>query len=170
MAFARFLLALALAGVAQLAAVRLLPPLAAGVDLLLLVAVLQARHGAAVPAMFAGALCGLATDALLGSPLGLFGFADTAVAFAVATFAQRLAVERSSGLLLLATLAGALQQALLAALVLLLLSGGELAPPLAMAAKAISTGLLALAWVRGAAALTQRRAARRARRQAAMRF
>jgi len=169
-AFVRFLLALAVAGVAHFVGTKLVGVFPQALDLFLLVAVLKARDGKPVAGMIAGAACGLAADGLSGAPYGLHGFADTAVAYAVAAVAQRLAVQRTSGLLLVFTLAGALQQVLLAALTLLFLPGAELPSPTWMAVKAVGIGILGLGWTRLARATAQSRLARRARQSERMRF
>ena len=81
---------------------------------------------------------------LAGGPFGLHGFADTLVGYTAARVAQQLVVQRSSGVVLVFTLASALQQALLAALAVLLLPTAELPAAPWMVAKAATPGPSAL--------------------------
>ena len=166
----RFVLALAAAALIHLAAVRMIPAFPQIVDLFLLVVVLHARDGEAVVGMFAGMAAGLVADGLSGAPYGLHGVANTLVGYIVAVVAQRLVIQRTSGLVLVFALAGALQQAILAALAFAMLPGAELPAPTWLAVKALSTGLLGLAWTAARRTLGLWRGARRERRAARMSF
>jgi len=158
-----------LAALLQVAGLEAWPEFPRAFDLLLVAVVYFARDGRAVAALGVGSAGGLVADALAGGPLGLHGFADTLVAYTTARVAQQLVVERPSGVLLVFTLASALQQALLAALGVVLLPAVQLPGAPWMVARALSTGLLGLLLAAGGRSLTARRAARRERRSAARR-
>lgn len=162
-------LGLLLAALLQLAGVQAWPEFPFAFDLLLVAVVYFARDGRAVAALGVGSAGGLVADALAGGPLGLHGFANTLVAYTTARVAQQLVVERPSGVLLVFTLASALQQALLAALGVLLLPSVQLPAAPWMVARAITTGLLGLLLATGGRALAARLAARHERRRAARR-
>ena len=164
-----FLAALAVAAGFQLAGLVLLPGFALVVDLALVVVVLFARDGRVPSAAVGGSVAGLVADALAGGPFGLHGFADTLVGYTAARVAQQLVVQRSSGVVLVFTLASALQQALLAALAILLLPAAELPTAPWMVAKAATTGILGLLLAQSERLLAGRLAARRATRRSGLR-
>lgn len=154
-----------LAALLQLAGVTVWPEFALAFDLILVAVVFFARDGRAVAARLVGSAGGLLADALGGGPFGLHGFADTLVAYTTARVAQQLVVERSSGVLLVFTLASTLQQALLAALGLLFLPSVQLPAAPWMVARALSTGVAGLLLAVGQRAATRRLLARRERRR-----
>jgi len=158
-----------LAALLQVGGVRAWPEFPLVFDLLLVAVVYFARDGRAVAALGVGCAGGLLADALAGGPLGLHGFADTLVAYTAARVAQQLVVERASGVVLVFTLASALQQALLAALGVLLLPAVQLPAAPWMVARALTTGLLGLLLAAGGRSLAARLAGRRERRRAARR-
>lgn len=164
MAFARFLAALAVAVLLHLAGTRVEPLFPLAVDLFLLVALLEARHGRPSGAMLAGLAAGLVADGLTGGPYGLFGFANTAVGYGVARAAQQLVVQRSTSLAAVFAAGAAAQQAILAGLALVFRPGAELAGPEWLLAKVATTALAGLAWTRAverlAGGLARRRAGR----------
>ena len=94
--------------------------------------------------MLFGLLVGLVQDTLTSGPFGLFGFADTAVAYGMARLAQRLVIQRASGVFAVVCFASLSQQVILAALAFLLLPNPSLPQPVAMleqaTAKAVACG------------------------------
>jgi rod shape-determining protein MreD len=144
----RLLAILALAVVAHLAATRLFPSFPLRVDLVLVVVVLHALEGNSLSALLFGLLAGLAQDTLASGPFGLFGFADTAVAYATARLAQRLVIQRATGVFLVVSFASLLQQVVLVLLAFLLLPNPTLPEPLGIleqaTLKALACGLLGM--------------------------
>jgi rod shape-determining protein MreD len=165
MPLARFLAGLALAGLLHLAGTRVTPYFPLAIDLFLLTAILEARHGRPLGGMLAGLAAGLAADGLSGGPYGLFGFADTAVGFGVARAAQQLVVQRTTSLAAIFAAGAAAQQAILAALSLVFRPEGELPGFEWLLARVASTALLGLAWTRAVELLFARFASRRAGRE-----
>jgi len=165
MAVARFLAGLLLAAVLHFAGVRLFDWFPRAFDLFLLAAVVEARRGLPVGAMFAGLAAGLVTDGVTGGPYGLFGFADTLVAWGVAVAARQLVVQRTTSLASLFAAASAAQQAIVAGLALVFRPGAELAAPEWLLARVGTTALVGLLWIRAAESVLGRFAARRASRQ-----
>jgi rod shape-determining protein MreD len=135
------------------------------VDLFLLVAVLEARRGQPAVGMLAGLAAGLLTDGITGGPYGLFGFADTAVAYGVAAAARQLVVQRTTSLAALFAAAAAAQQALVAGLALVFRPGAELAAPEWLLVRVATTAVAGLVWIRVAELVLGRFASRRASRK-----
>lgn len=139
---------LVLAVLAHFLGTRLLPTFPQRVDVFLVVVVLSALDGLTLPAMLLGLLTGQLQDTLAGGNFGLFGFADTAVAFGMARLAQRLVIQRATGVFAVVSFASLLQQVIVAALAFLLLPNPSLPEPLALLAqdaiKAASCGLLGM--------------------------
>ena len=119
MALVRFLAGLLLAATLHFAGVRIVDWFPRAFDLFLLAAVIEGRRGQPTGAMLAGLAAGLATDGVTGGPYGLFGFADTLVAWGVAVAARQLVVQRTTSLAALFAAAAAAQQAIVAGLALL---------------------------------------------------
>lgn len=145
----RFLLGLAAAAAVHMVASRITGHFAVAVDLFLVVALYVARSGHLPGAIAAGSVAGWVTDALTGGPFGLFGFADTIVAYVTAFASRRLVIERPLGIFLLHVLAVAVQQGLVAGLLGALSSDAELpglpAVGLRMAATGVVGTLVAIA-------------------------
>jgi rod shape-determining protein MreD len=139
---------LAAAVVLHLVGTRLLPSLPQRVDIFVVVVALWALGGQSLQAVVFGLLAGLVQDTLAGGTFGLFGFADTAVAYGIARLAQRLVIQRATGVFAVVSFASLLQQVILAALAFLLLPNPSLPDPLAMleqaAAKAFACGVLGM--------------------------
>jgi cell shape-determining protein MreD len=87
-------------------------------------------------------------DTLTSGPFGLFGFADTAVAYGMARLAQRLVIQRTTGVFAVVSFASLSQQVILATLAFLLLPNPSLPDPLGMIlqalAKAVACGVLGM--------------------------
>jgi rod shape-determining protein MreD len=145
---AKLFAALALVLLLHLLGSRLLPSLPLRLDLFLVVVTLNALEGSSLAALLFGLLAGLVQDSLTSGPLGLFGFADTAVAYGVARLAQRLVIQRATGVFAVVSFASLLQQAIVALLAFLLLPNPSLADPLGVlekaAVKALACGALGL--------------------------
>jgi len=165
MGFARFVAGLLLAAILHFVGVQLVDWFPRAFDLFLLAAVVEARRGQPVAGMLAGLAAGLLTDGLTGGPYGLFGFADTAVAWGVAVAARQLVVQRTTSLAALFAAAAAAQQALVAGLALVFRPGAELAAPEWLLARVGTAALAGLLWIRAAEWVLARFAARRSSRQ-----
>ena len=146
MRFLKFFGGLALAALVHVAATRLEPAWPVFVDLFLVVTVIVARGGRPIEALLAGIAAGWSADALAGGPIGLNGFADSAVGYLAALVAQRLVVHRRSSLAGLFAAAAAAQGAILALLGLLFLAGRELPGPASVALRAATSALAGLLW------------------------
>ncbi|HEV3456129.1 MAG TPA: hypothetical protein VHG32_06190 [Thermoanaerobaculia bacterium] len=144
---AKLLASLAAAVLVHFAGTRLLPTFPQRVDVFLVVVALSALEGSSLPALLFGLLAGLVQDTLSSGPFGLFGFADTAVAYGMARLAQRLVIQRATGVFAVVSFASLLQQVILAALAFLLLPNPSLPDPLGMlgqALKAVACGILGM--------------------------
>jgi len=128
----------------HLALMQLWPDLARALDVFLVVAVLNGLGGNSLASLFAGLLVGLAHDSLTNNPFGLFGFADTIVGYSTARLAQRLVIQRPSGVLAVVSFAAALQEAIVVALMVLLLPDPELPAPVAVMVRAGLCGVLGM--------------------------
>ena len=116
-----FVAGLVFASVVHLAGVRWLDGFSSSVDLFLLVALFVALGGRLLPSLFGGLVAGWVADAVTGGLFGLYGFANTLVGYGTAAAAQRLVIQRPTGVFLLFSLAAAVQQLVLVALSMLLL-------------------------------------------------
>jgi len=145
---AKLFAALAFAVLLHLLGTRLVPSLPLRLDVFLVIVALQALDGSSLTAVLFGLLVGLLQDTLTSGPFGLFGFADTAVAYGMARLAQRLVIQRATGVFTVVSFASLLQQVLVAALAFLLLPNPSLPDPLGMleqaAAKAVACGILGM--------------------------
>lgn len=122
----RFSIGLLVALLVHLAGMRLVPHFSLAVDVFLVVLVTKALDGDVVAAIVAGAVVGLFQDTLGGTLYGMFGVADTIVAYATALLAQKVVIQRMSGVVLAFVAAAATQQALLALLAFVLFPDPEL--------------------------------------------
>lgn len=136
--------ALAAAVLAHLLVMHLVPSFGRLVDVFLVVVVLYALEASSLASLFAGLLVGLLHDTLTSGPYGLFGFADTIVGYATARLAQRLVIQRSTGVLALVSFSAVAQQAIVAGLAFLLLPAPELPNPVWVAVRAGVCGLLGM--------------------------
>ncbi len=115
----RFAAALLAVVLLQSAGVKLLEEFPLAVDLFLILVVFNALDGNTLAGLLGGVSAGLVADALSGSPFGIYGLVDTIIGYGTAYTAQRLVIQRTTGVLLLFALAAAAQQALLIGLDLL---------------------------------------------------
>ncbi len=151
----------------HLALMRLFPDLAPAVDVFLVVVVLNGLGGNSLAGLFAGLLVGIVHDSLTTNPFGLFGFADTIVGYSTARLAQRLVIQRPTGVLAVVSFASVLQEAIVVALMVMLLPDPELPTPVAVAVRAGLCGVLGMflyvvgdRWTRGADARRRSRMSR----------
>lgn len=128
----------------HLALVQIWPDLARVVDVFLVVVVLNGLGGNSLAGLFAGLLVGMVHDTLTNNPFGLFGFADTIVGYSTARLAQRLVIQRPTGVLAVVSFAAALQEAVVVALMVMLLPDPELPTPVAVAVRAGLCGVLGM--------------------------
>jgi rod shape-determining protein MreD len=145
MRFLRFATALLAVVLLHVLGVWLIPEFARVMDLFLVLTVLYAMGGDTLSGMFVGLVAGLCHDVLTGGLFALHGFADTLVGYGLARLAQRLVIDQVSGAFLVAGVAAAVQQVLLAGLVLMLLPAPELPEPVWIAIRAAATGAAAAA-------------------------
>ena len=136
--------ALAAAVLFHLLGVRLVPSFSQVIDVFLVVVVLYGLEGNSLAALFAGMFVGLVHDALTGAPFGLFGFADTIIGYGAARLAQRLVLQRATGVLALVSFAVVAQQAIVVGLAFLLLPATEVPNPVWVAIRAGACGLLGM--------------------------
>ena len=148
MRLVKLLAGIALALAVHLVGTRLAPGFSRWVDVFLVAIVLHALSGNSLSALLLGLAVGLLEDSLANGPLGLFGFADTLVAYGTARLVQRLVIQRATGVLLVVSFASLLQQAILVLLAFMLLPNPSLTAPLDMALhaalKAGACGLLGM--------------------------
>ena len=124
---------------------RLFPSLAGLADLFLVAVVLNALGGNSLSGLGFGFVAGLVHDSLTSGPFGLFGFADTLVGYLAARLAQRLVIQRATGVLGVVSFAAILESAIVVGLALLLLPSPELPSPIVVFARAGICGLIGFA-------------------------
>lgn len=140
----RLAIALAVAAAIQFAGMELFPWFSQAVDLFLVILVFHAMDGNSLAGMLGGCASGLLTDALTGSPFGLFSLADTLVGYGTAVTAQRLVIQRASSSLLVFSLSTAVQQVLVLGISLLLLPDPEVPEIGWVAIRVATSGVLGL--------------------------
>lgn len=140
----KFFGGLALAVLVHLAAMQVAPGFSRLVDVFVVVVVLHGLGGNSLAALLGGMLVGLVHDSLTNSPFGLFGFADTIVGYSTARLAQRLVIQRATGVLGLVGFAAALQEVIVAGLSLMLLPDPTLPSPLGVAVRAGACGVVGM--------------------------
>jgi rod shape-determining protein MreD len=139
--FVRFLLALAGAYLLQLVGLAVWPHFTRAVAPFLVVLVWFAMRSSPLVSQLLGAATGLLEDALTGGLFGLHAFADTLLAYGVALASQRVVVGQQAVRVLLFAGAAALQQ-LIIALLLLAMVGDPPLPSLGFAALRVITAAL----------------------------
>jgi rod shape-determining protein MreD len=141
---ARYVASLLVALLVHTLGVWLIPEYGRAVDLFLVLTVLYGLRGDSLGGLAGGLTAGLVEDVLTAGPFGLHGFANTLVGYGAARLAQRLVIERPSGVFLLTAAGSAVQQALLASLVLLLLPERELPAPMWIGIRAAVCGVIGM--------------------------
>lgn len=114
------------------------------VDVFLVVIVLYGLQSSSLAALFAGMFVGLVHDSLTGGPFGLFGFAGTIIGYGAARLAQRLVIQRPTGVLALVSFAAVAQQAIVVGLAFLLLPVQAVPHPVWVAVQAGACGVLGM--------------------------
>jgi rod shape-determining protein MreD len=143
-AAARFVLGLVLAVVVHFVGARLLPDFPRAVDVFLVVIVLYGLSGDSLTALLAGLAVGLIEDTLTGGLYGLYGFTDTIIGYGTARLAQRLVIQRATGVFAVAGLASLAQQGLVVGLAWLLFPGPSFPRLTWVGVKAVACGALAM--------------------------
>lgn len=149
---------------------RLSPDFPRVVDVFLVVVALHALSGNTLTGLLVGMAVGLLHDTLTGGLYGLHGFADTIVGYGTARLAQRLVIQRASGVFLVVGLASVLQQVVLVGLTFLLLLDPALPRPLWAGAKAAACGLLGMLIYAAAGSLGRNYESRRRSRMSRLRL
>lgn len=127
------------------------PEFARLIDLFVVLVVLTGMRGNSFAGLIGGLVAGLAQDVLSAGLFGLHGFADTLVGYGSARLAQRLVIERPSGVLLVAAAGSIVQQAVLVGLAFALLPERELPEPMWIGLRAASAGVIAMVVFAGGA-------------------
>lgn len=142
MIFVRFLLALGGAYLVQLLGVAVWSRFSLVVAPFVLVLVWFALRTRPLLAQLLGALTGLVEDSLTGGLFGLHAFADTLLAYGVSLAAQRVVVGQQAVRVLLFAGAAAVQQLVLALLLLTMVDEPPLPRPGYAVLKVLTTALL----------------------------
>lgn len=140
----KLLATVAFAALVHFVGVRLWPDFARAIDVFLVVVALHGLRGNSLSGLLIGLLVGLLQDTLTSGPFGLFGFADTIVGYVTARLAQRLVIQRPTGVLALVSFASALQQAIVIGLAFLLLPAPESPSPVWAVLRAGLCGVLGM--------------------------
>jgi rod shape-determining protein MreD len=140
----KLLAGIVLAALLHFVGVRLWPDFARAVDVFLVVVALHGLRGNSLTGLLIGFVVGLLQDTLTSGPFGLFGFADTIVGYVTARLAQRLVIQRPTGVLALVSFASALQQAVTLGLTFLLLPVPAPLNPVWAAVRTGACGLLGM--------------------------
>lgn len=142
----RFALALAFAVLLHFVGARIWGDFPRAFDLFLVVLVRQALDGSTFAGLLAGILVGAVEDVFSGRAYGFYGCADTVVGYLTAVVAQRVVIQRATGVMLAFFAALIAQQAILLLLTLLVLpgAGAPLVPWILLSAA--TTAFLGGAW------------------------
>jgi rod shape-determining protein MreD len=140
----KFFATVGLAVLAHLIGMKIDQGFARVVDVFVVVVALHALEGRSLSALFAGLFVGLVHDSLTGGLFGLFGFADTIVGYGTARLAQRLVIQRATGVLAVVAFAAALQEAIVVGLMVLLLPDPPLPDPVWVGIRAAVSGVLGM--------------------------
>jgi rod shape-determining protein MreD len=141
----KLLAAIALAALVHFVGMSISPLFGRVIDVFLVLVALHGLNGSSLSALLVGLIVGLLQDSLTSGPFGLFGFADTIIGYVTARLAQRLVIQRATGVLAVVSFASVLQQALVTGLAFLLLPAPELPNPIWAAVRAGACGLLGMA-------------------------
>lgn len=122
----KFLVGLLVAVVVHVLGVRLFDNFSSVIDVFLVVALFNALGGSPLAGLLGGLAAGWCADVMTGGLYGAYGFCNTLVGYGAAVAAQRLVIEKTSGVFLLFSLGAAVQQLLLVALLRLLRPGSAM--------------------------------------------
>ncbi|HEV7516980.1 MAG TPA: rod shape-determining protein MreD [Thermoanaerobaculia bacterium] len=166
----KLLLGLAAALLVHLVGSRLFPDFPRVMDVFLVVVALHALSGNTLTGLLVGMAVGLVHDTLTGGLYGLYGFADTIVGYGTARLAQRLVIQRATGVFAVVGLASVLQQVVLVGLTFLLLPDPALPRPWWALAKAVAGGFLGMVIYAVAGSLGRNYESRRRSRMSRLRL
>lgn len=138
----RFGVGLVVAIMLHVVVVRLFAEVAPAVDFFLVLALFNTIDGNLGAGLLGGLVAGLTADALTGGLYGLHGFANTITSYGTAFASRRLVIQKAIGVMLLFSLAAAVQQAIIVGLRLLLLPEAALPTPSWIAARVATVGVL----------------------------
>ncbi len=166
----RLVLGLVAALLVHLVGVHLFPDFPRVMDVFLVFVALRALSGNSLAGLLLGLAAGLIHDNLTGGFYGLYGFADTIVGYGVARLAQRLVIQRATGVFGVVGLASVLQQAVLVGLAFLLLPDPVLPSLWWAGAKAAVCGLVGMVVYAAAGSLADNYETRRRSRMSRLRL
>ena len=138
----RFVVAMAVATLLQVAGVSLFPQFSLAVDFFLVIVVFNAMDGNSVAGMTGGMVAGLVADGVTGGYFGLYGIANTVIGYGTAVTAQRLVIQRAASSLSVFAVAAAAQQLILLGISLLFLADADLPQYSWILVKVCTTGVL----------------------------
>ena len=141
----KLLAAIALAVLVHFVGTRLFADFGLVVDVFVVLVALYGLRGNSLAGLLVGLLVGLLRDSLTSGPFGLFGFADTIVGYVTARLAQRLVIQRPTGVFAVVSFASVLQQSIAVGLAFLLLPAPEPPSPFWAAIRAGTCGLIGMA-------------------------
>lgn len=141
----QFVGALLIALLTHLIGARYLAEWSSVVDLMLVVLVFNALDGDTLGGLVGGLVAGWATDAIAGTPFGLFGAVDTIIGYGAAFAVQRVVIQSAAGAALFFAVAALCQQGLLLGLSLMLLVAPENSAFGWLPIKVAATGILGAA-------------------------
>jgi rod shape-determining protein MreD len=166
----KLFLGLALALLVHLGGAYLFPDFPRVMDIFLVVVALHALSGNSLTGLLVGLAVGLLHDTLTGGLYGLYGFADTIIGYGMARLAQRLVIQRATGVFAVVGLASVLQQVILVGLTFLLLPDPVLPRPLWAGAKAVACGLVGMSIYAAAGSFGRNYESRRRNRMSRLRL
>ena len=140
----KVLAGLVVAALVHFVGVRVSPHFTVFVDVFLVVVSLTALSGSSLGGLGVGLLVGLVQDTLTPGLYGLHGFADTIVGYSTARLAQRLVIQRATGVFAVVAFGSLVQQGVVVGLSLMLLPSPTLPAPLAVGIKAAICGALGM--------------------------
>lgn len=140
----KFFAGVTLAALVHFVGMSLWPQFGQVIDVFLVLVVLHGLRGNSLSALFVGLLVGFLHDTLTSGLFGLFGFADTIVGYVTARLAQRLVIQRATGVLAVVSFASVLQQAVVTGLAFVLLPAPELPSPVWAVVRAAACGLVGM--------------------------
>jgi rod shape-determining protein MreD len=170
MPFLRWLAGLAAALLVHFVGTRLSPHFSQVVDVFLVAVCLGALSGNSLAGLLLGLVVGLVQDTLTPGLYGLHGFADTIVGYSTARLAQRLVIQRATGVFVVVAFASLLQQGVVVGLSLMLLPSPALPRAYEVAVKAAVCGALGMLVYAGTARWTSSYESRRRSRMSRLRL
>lgn len=166
----RFGAALLAAVLVHAAGEKIFPHFPEAVDLFLVLVVFNALDGNSLAGLLGGVSAGMVADALSGGAFGLFGLVDTIIGYGTAYAAQRLVIQRTTGVFLLFTLAAASQQVLLMGIRLLLFPEPLVSSYSWVLVKVVTSGCLGVGVLLANSRVRRQAESWRRRRSARIRF